>query len=198
MAEQLTAAEKARAAKALDKPRADWTRSEARAVDKARRIAEAQARDELLRALPKALYCELAGRQQKVVDGQARTYKLPALLGRSVNLFEAIDQLHELIAHNRGHLAPRGESLQAELADEERRAKLLGLQLENEKRTLALRNRRRELVDVAELGELLGRLVDRLRTLGARLEAKFGPDGPRLLGQLLDELEQDLRKGLPL
>lgn len=194
---KLTEADKRRAAAAIDKPRATWTRAEERAVEKAQAVAEERARDELLRAVPKGLYCTMAGRQQRTIDDQARRYKLPALLGGSVNLFEAIAQLHQLVVHNAGHMAAIGDSLQADLADEERRAKLLGLQLQNSRREVELQRERGQLVDAAELGELLGLVVDRLRLLGDRLEAKFGPDGPRLLGEILDTLEADLRKGAP-
>ncbi len=55
----------------------------------------------VLRTVPKGLYCEMAGRQHKLIDDCVRRYNLPAA-GETVDLFEVITFLHNLLA-KKGH-----------------------------------------------------------------------------------------------
>lgn len=194
MAKQLTKREEQLVRAAMAKASADWTAAERRAVEKGEQIAEERARAKLLQELPKGEYCRLAGKQQKVIDDQARRYNLPALLGPSINLYAAIAELHQLIVHNRGHLAALGESLDADIAAEERRAKLAEVKTKTARHEMQLAKLRGELVDVKELDELLAWLVAELRTLGDTLERRHGAKCAELYGRRLDQIEGELRR----
>jgi hypothetical protein len=196
MADALTTAEQQLARAAMAKAESEWSRAERRAVEKAHRVAEDRERDKLLRELPKGLYCSLAGKQQRTIDDQARRYKLGSLLGRTVNLYEVIAELHQLVAHNKGHLAALGETMDADLATEERRAKLTELQTRNAKNKLEYDQLSGRLLDRKELEHLFGWLANELRGLGSQLEAKYGPPAAELLGRRLDAIEREVMRGL--
>lgn len=192
MAVELTAEELALAEAAAAKPVGKRTREERRAIAKAGKAKAEADREKLLAGVPKGLYCRLAGRQQKVVDGQARRYRLDALLQPTVNLNVAVAQLHDLIAHNQGHLAALGDQPEADLVAEERRAKLLDLQTSNQIKSLKLRQLAGETIDAAEHAELMAWLTGQLQELGHRLQSRFGPPAGQVLRGFLERMEAEL------
>lgn len=103
----------------------------------------AQIEENLLRKLPKGKYCDLAGRQHKLIDDAARRYDLP--IGTStINLYRAIKSLHDLIAQ---HAASIGRDLtDDELEAELTRQKIAKLEKENERLAIIVRHADRKSV----------------------------------------------------
>jgi hypothetical protein len=157
------------------------SREESRALDWAGRRQREQMADETLRALPKGLYCRLAGRQQKVVDEQASRYGLP-LLGATVDLYSVVKAYHDFLAANAARLSDNTDvdlqrvKLQAEIEVLERRVKLLDADIAD---------RKGRLISRAELVDRLEAFSGRLRGLGDRLLRQFGNDALAMLNEFL-------------
>lgn len=175
---------KKRAAKAVAKqarPGAKLTREELRDVE----WLQARERDELLReclaAIPKGLYCQLAGRQQKVVDEQARRHQLP-LLGPDVDMFAAVEAFHDFLAKPAIAQASDGdedlftERLRGQIAHLRTKSRLLDLEIEKKQDTLVSRD---------ELRELLASWEQRLRAFGQLLGRRYGREAQQSLNDFL-------------
>ena len=101
------------AREAIEKQRAGETptaRQQA-ALRKLEKQREEEQRWRLYQHLPKRDYCELAGRQPKVVNEQADRYKLP-LRGRELDLAHVLRAFHDLLAENRERIRPKGDAPQ--------------------------------------------------------------------------------------
>lgn len=173
---------KKRAEKALAKQaagKAKLTREELRDIE----WLQSQQRDEILlaalAALPKGLYCQLAGRQQKVVDEHARRHQLP-LIGDTVDLFRAVKSLHDLLSEHGDRIVEQ-TNLAKQLVEEEiahRRAKRRIQELEYEKKADSLVSR-------VELNQKLAAWSQKLRAFGEFLGREYGRDAQLQLNDLL-------------
>ena len=175
MSREITSADKALARQAQGKQLAGkkLTRQETQALARVRKQMEEEARWQHYGSIPKGHYCKLAGRQQKVVDEQARRYDLP-LIGPNCNLAQVLSRFHDLLAQ----WGPR--MLQAEEESE-----MLGgetspaLERWREEKFLLARIERREkerrLIPIDLLNRYMQLFASQLRTFGERLQKHYGP-----------------------
>lgn len=124
--------------------------------------------DEALHSLPKGIYCELAGRQHKVIDDAAELYDLP-IGGPVVDLYLALEAMHDLIAENAHRLKSHLDGDGDELQKEKLRKQILLLERDIEGRDIKLAQQREESVDRTELTDLMTRLSSMLCNLGGQL-----------------------------
>lgn len=183
------AARKKRAEKALAKQAAGkskLSRDELRDID----WLEDRQRQEIVRdalaALPKGLYCQLAGRQQKVIDEQGRRHQLP-VLGPTVDLFDAVRKLHDILTEHGDRIAG-DDSIQSELnretlAHQRTKRRLLELEYEQKQDTIVGRD---------ELAAIMAWWKHRLLAFGELLGRKHGADAQKDLNDLLRKAEAEL------
>ena len=143
---------------------------------------------ELLAAVPKGLYCQLAGRQQKVVDEQARRYQLP-LTGSEVDLFSAIKAVHDFLARNAELLGSGGEE---DLVTERMRGQVEHLRTKKKLLDLEIEQRQNTLVGRDELGEVLVWWEQQLRAFGELLGRKYGREAQQLTNDFLRRAADEL------
>lgn len=155
--------------------------------------ARDEAVDDALRALPKGIYCELAGRQHKVIDDAAELYDLP-IGGPVVDLYDAVHSLHNLIAENAHRLKANLDGDGDELQKEKLRQQIILLQRDIEGRDIKLAQAREESVDRTELTDLLTRLSSMLRNLGNQL-GRDDPEVQRAFNEALESFAADLMGG---
>ncbi len=156
----------------------------AREVAALRRVE--RQRDELLRwehyrSIPQKHWREMAGRQAKVINEQARTYGIP-FDGASIDLPAVVAALHDFLAKNARRLAG-GEhgaaSMQSQAIDRYRqeRARMA---------RLARRTREGQLIERAKAHEDLAHLASILRRAGETLGRR-----PTLTGEEAQQILED-------
>lgn len=149
---------------------------------------------EYVRAIPKGEYCDLTGRQQKLVDDAARNYDLP-IGGSTIDLADALTAMHDLIADNahriRGDNDPndRVELEMQKLCEQIRVLRNTGTKGEVEIERL-----RRESIRVAEI---MPALIEVAASLRQKLEpiAKLSPDNRKLINDALENLAIEIEDG---
>jgi hypothetical protein len=148
-----------------------------------------------LRAVPKGIYCELSGRQHKVVsDCQAR-YGLP-VLGETVDLFVVVRWFHDLLAKRGDWLVIESADIEA-LEKEKLRLQTEKLRIEAERLKISLLGDQKRTIERDEVREKLGWLVTELRQCGVLIgRANTGRDGQAILNDLLDRMAEELRRGV--
>lgn len=182
-----------RAAAALAKQAAGkkLSREETRDCEWLSAIRRREAVRETLRALPKGWYCELAGRQQKVVDETARRYGLP-LTGDKVDLYAAVRALHDLVAENSSVLTAEGG---ANWAQEKLVQQTETLRVKRRLAEVELQLRQSELIEVADLRQRTAWLSDRLRKFATQLGRRHGREAQQMANDffagLAEELDRD-------
>jgi hypothetical protein len=166
------------------------TPKESRAIDQWN-AEENERRGRLwLRSLTKKQYCELVGRQVKVVNDQADRYGIP-LRGATVDALEVFKWIHDFLAKHK-HTLPaiiHGEPGAASPSDQlkleqievyRRRVKLLENKIELAEETLLPR---------VEVHELLAQLAKVLRGAGERLHKQHGPQAASILEVALTDFD---------
>lgn len=154
-----------------------------------RRLQEA-ALESGLRALPKGKYCQLAGRQQKVIDEQGRRHQLP-VLGPTVDLFDAVKRLHDILAKHSDVLAD-GEQ---DLYSEKIRGQIEHLRTRKQLLDLEIAQRQDTLVERAELEQLLNWWTIRLKALGELLGRRYGREAQQTLNDFLTRAAEEATSG---
>lgn len=147
------------------------------------RIAE-----ELFVNLPKKTYCELSGRDNRVIIDQAERYNL-AISGATVNLYKAIRSFHDFIAESGQYLADddlRDEKLRKEIAVLERRAAILDGDIRKQKSIY---------IERAEVHQKLGWLVKKFHQLGERIGKIGGAECQRAVNDMLESIAEELENG---
>lgn len=162
-----------------------------------------------LTAIPKGLYCQMAGRQQKVVDGMGERYRLPTS-GPTVDLFDAIETLYTLVADNSRQIMP-ANLVAAEDDDEEvtgaAKVHLLKLkELEekvrklkhgNDRLQIALAHDRGDTIDRQELRGMLSWLSTRLSGFGQQLRrSNSGEEAQKACNEFLEHLASEVEHGV--
>ncbi len=162
----------------------DWLENR----DRARFVSQWQA------AVPTGEYCQLAGRQHKLVDDAAGLYDLP-LDGPTVDLREAIRALHDLIASNAHRIRdPHGDLEFAELKEEKLRQEIGKLEKENAKAAIDLDYARGNAIPRAAVRDGLVMLQAQLRTLGQVL-GRISPEARDALHDALTSLAAEIESG---
>lgn len=185
-------------AAALEKRRAGQTptRAEARALARFQREAQAQQRRDALAACPKKLYCELSGRQVKVLNEQAARYGIPCG-SATVDLGAVVRWLHDFLARNKTLLSGASEDpllagasqqlkddyVRAQVAEKREKARLAQLdRLEREGR----------LLDAAAVHRLTSQLATILRAKSEALQRLYGPGAVKILNEGLDDAQGEI------
>jgi hypothetical protein len=193
------------------------------AAAEGKKLTQAQARDlawydkqatedtitAALGAIPKGVFCQLAGRQQKVIDEQADRYDLP-IDGPTIDMFAAIKAYHDLITANARFIRPADD---AELADagglsvedarhhdlqtEKLRQEVIKLRQSNERLAIQVTRDRGDSIDRRTLREMLAWLSTRLEGLGQQLRrAADGTEAQKTLNEFLDHLADECDQGV--
>ncbi|QDV22930.1 hypothetical protein [Aureliella helgolandensis] len=144
-------------------------------------------------AVPKGEYCQLAGRQHKLIDDAADNYRLP-LRGASVNLREALTALHDLIAANSHRLRSELGDDRDELEAEKLRQQIVGLERDNERKLIDLQFSKGDAIPKAAVRSALVALAAKLRTLGQTL-ARIDPEARKALNDFLEALATEIEDG---
>lgn len=180
-----------------------------RDLDWYRRGQRSAAAAAMLKEIPKGLYCELASRQHKLIDDAAERYDLP-IDGPTVNLFEAIKSLHDLIAANARFIRPADdadaiESDELELEGQSFQVlQLMKLQQEvqklkhgNARLQIAVTRDRGDAIDRRELRDMLTWFSTRIEGLGQQLRRSGGgEDAAKCLNEFLDALASETERGV--
>ena len=160
---------------------------------------------ETLVAIPKGLYCQMAGRQHKVVDDAAARYGLP--IGKeTVDLFDAIEAMHSLIADNARSIIPAGDAIITGDGEEneqvyflklaELQEKVKKLQVGNERNRIALTHDRGDSIDRRELRRILQSLTVKLKAFGQQLRrASSGIEAQKACNEFLERLAIEIESG---
>lgn len=151
----------------------------------------AEAIEQWIAAVPKGDYCRLSGRQHKLVDDAARNYSLP-LDASSINLQAALTALHDLIAANAHRF--RTDLDRVDLEEEKLRQQIVGLERDNEKKTIELQYSRGDAIPKVAVRDALVSLAARLRTMGQTL-ARIDPDARVALNDFLEALIAEVEDG---
>lgn len=171
------------------------TRTQQRDLTWGERQTRARIIAEYCAAMPKGDYCELAGRQHKVIDDAARLYGLP-VGGPIIDLAEALTALHDLIAANASRI--RGESLndsdRDELEDEKLRQQIQKLQIENDRLSISLQRDRGDAIPRAEVADALNAVAAKMREGGRAIE-RISPAARDAYNELLEALATEIETG---
>lgn len=144
-------------------------------------------------AVPKGEYCQLSGRQHKLVDDAARNYDLP-LDRATINLSEALKALHDLVADNAHRLRRDLSGDRNDLEEQKLRQQIIGLELDAEKKQIELQFTRGDAIPKVAVNESLVALSAKLRTLGQTL-GRINPDARRALNEFLETLAVEMENG---
>jgi hypothetical protein len=170
------------------------TTREAKAIDRWQRESNAASRDALLRAIPKTLYCELAGRQQKVVDEFGQRYDVP-VDGPTVNLFAVVKELHTRISELAAAARPNLDADESELVREKLRQEIGKLQRQSAGLQIELDRHMDKLLAKSDVQTGLDWLSSRLRALGTQLHRVVGQQGIDVVNEFLDALATEIDGG---
>ncbi|QDT08009.1 hypothetical protein K227x_64390 [Rubripirellula lacrimiformis] len=155
-------------------------------------------------SIPKGLYCQLAGRQHKVIDDAAERFGLP-IGGATIDLFDAIESLHTVIADNSRSIIPV-HAIDTDGADDEEmvyklklaelQEKVRKLQVHNERQNISLTHDRGDSIDRQELRRLLQVLIVKLRAFGQQLRrASNGQEAQKACNEFLSMLAKEVEEG---
>lgn len=173
------------------------TKTELAAYERQKRIREERALRLLIKSVPKKLYCQITGRQPKVVNEQADRYGVP-LRGDTIDVGNVLEWLHDFLAkHGRTILAQSPDDLLLEGASQQLKDAYVREQIKEKaaKAKLAeldLAQRSGELVLAAEIHDHLTRFASILRRTGEALQRRFGPDAQRILDKGLDDCDREI------
>lgn len=151
-------------------------------------------RDELLKAIPKGVYCSLAGRQQKVVDDFGNRYDV-AITGPVINLFEVISTLHSRVSEFAEIARPYLDGEDADLQRIKLKEEINKLQRQSEMLSIDIRTKMAELVKRSDVVDSLDWLSGQLRSLGMRLHREFGPTAQDAFNEFLEAMAVELDGG---
>lgn len=188
-----------------------------------KKLTQAQARDvawydkqlaesiitDAMREIPKGVFCQMAGRQQKVIDEQADRYDLP-IDGPTIDLFAAIKAYHDLITANARFIRPADDAelvdagelsledaMHHDLQTEKLRQEVIKLRQSNERLAIQVTRDRGDSIDRRSLREMLAWLSTRLEGFGQQLRrASDGAEAQKTLNEFLEHLAEECEKGV--
>lgn len=144
-------------------------------------------------AVPKKIYAEWAGRQQKTLNEQADSYGVP-LRGTTIHVPHVVRWLHDWLAEHKHdlahvrsgtkkHFSPREQLVLEQIEVYRRRVVLLEQRIAREETLLVPR---------AEVHQLHVHLAKILRQAGERLLKQYGEGAAGILDAALDDFSQYL------
>jgi hypothetical protein len=170
------------------------TRAELATVERWRRAEFERQRDAFLRALPKGVYCALAGRQHKVVDEFGGRYDIP-IDGPTVDLFAAVNALHSRVSELAAAARPALEGDESDLLREKLKQEIGKLQRQSASLQIDLDTHMQKLLARVDVQNGLEWLAGQLRALGSRLYREAGPTAQDAVNDFLDTLAAELDGG---
>lgn len=170
------------------------TERQQRALDFVDREDKERLRVEILGRFPKREYLAIIRKSQKSLDEQALKFDLPILRGDTIDLTEVIESFHELLADfaERFNQDPNDrnalecEKLRSQIAQMTHRTELLKLNYARENADSIRR---------AEVRQRLAWIADELRQFGVMIGVQYGKGAQKLLNDLLDKMEREIRDG---
>jgi hypothetical protein len=147
-----------------------------------------------LESCPKGIYCELAGRQHKLIDDAAENHNLP-IFGPAVNLFHAVKALHDRVIEYSSGRNPALDGDLDELKQEKLKREIVKLTHQATQLEIDIQRRRDSLVDRNEVRERLLWLSHFLAKLGKRLAKSGGPEAQRVFNEHLRTLAEEIESG---
>lgn len=165
---------------------------ELQALERYEREQDEQNRARLFAAVPKGEYCRMAGRQQKVVDGQARALGLP--LDRPViNFYDVIPAFHDLLAKNWRKFRDLPSSTAGPAVGESPNLERLRA-ASADLRELELEEKRRTLVPREDVRRSLQLIAESIRQAGETLKRQFGNDALDSLNEALHQARSQVQR----
>lgn len=185
------------------------TQTQARDLAWYEKLAQDKLTHDYVMAVPKGVFCAMAGRQQKVIDEQADRYDLP-IDGPTVDLYEAVKAYHDLITANARVIRPADDAELAENGDldldeaqhhqlqtEKLRQEVVKLRQSNERLAIQVTRDRGDSIDRRELRDMLTWLSTRLEGLGQQLRSSAnGTEAQKTLNEFLQHLSEECDQGV--
>ena len=150
--------------------------------------------DAWIEAVPKGVYCDLAGRQHKVVDEFGQRYDVPCDLP-TINLRSVLSTLHARVSELAKVARPHLDGDEAELEKEKLKQEIGKLQRQSSLLQIEIENKMDQLIEKRSIHTGLEWLSAKLRTLGTRIHSVAGQDGVDALNEFLEDLASELDKG---
>jgi hypothetical protein len=168
--------------------------ADSRDIDWLRERDSREALESWKAAIPKGEYCQLAGRQHKLINDAAERYELP-LKQPTIDLQAAITGLHDVISQNARAIRAGldGQNIN-ELREEKLKQEILKLEKENDRMAIELEYTRGNAIPRAQVRESLVVMTARLRTLGQTLN-RIHPDARDALNNTLDGIASEVEQG---
>ena len=144
---------------------------------------------EVYTTVPKKHFVEMAGRQVKILNEQARRYGL-ACGGRTVSLPEYVLSVHDWFAANAHRLARDDPTANGRETPDQRRHRAAAADLLE----LQVAERRGQLLPRDRAHEMLGQIAIILRAAGESLRRQFGREAHAVLTEALDDAEREIER----
>jgi hypothetical protein len=170
------------------------TARENTALAKWQRELAQEMRGQLLKEIPKGVYCELAGRQQKVVDEFGARYDIPVDVP-TINLYAVIKDLHTRVSELAAAARPNLDADEAELVREKLRQEIGKLQRQSAALQIDLDRHMDKLLAKSDVQTGLDWLASRLRAMGTQLHRVCGQAGIDVVNEFLDALAAEIEGG---
>jgi hypothetical protein len=170
------------------------TARETTALAKWQRELAQEMRGQLLKEIPKGVYCELAGRQQKVVDEFGARYDIPVDVP-TINLYAVIKDLHTRVSELAAAARPNLDADEAELVREKLRQEIGKLQRQSAALQIDLDRHMDKLLAKSDVQTGLDWLASRLRAMGTQLHRVCGQAGIDVVNEFLDALAAEIEGG---
>ena len=151
-------------------------------------------RSDLLRELPKGVFCDLAGRQRKSVDEFAANYRIP-VDGPTINLYAVINSLLTRVSELAAIARKHDDVDEIELEREKLKQEIVKLRRQSEILDIDIKMRMNQLVSREDVAVRLSWLSGQLQALGSRLHRVGGPESQLALNEFLENLAVELDGG---
>jgi hypothetical protein len=173
---------------------AKLTARESAALARWQKEYAAEARERILRAIPKGVYCELAGRAHNVVNEFGERYDIPVDVPE-IDLYATINALHSRVSELAAAARPNLDADEAGLVREKLRQEIGKLQRQSAALQIDLDKHMEKLLAKSDVAAGLDWLSSRLRALGSHLFRAVGEPGVDAVNEFLDQLAAELEDG---
>lgn len=187
------------AAAAIEKRRAGKrpSREEAAALRRVERARDDAARDEHYRVCPKRVYAAMAGRQQKVLDGQAAIHGIP-IASATIDLNAVVRWLHDFLAKHAQRLSAISDDPLVEGASQELKDEYVRTQIAEKREKAALARldrmeREKLLIARHDVRDFLGTIAGILRRDLATLQRDW-PEAYRVMVESLGDVQAHIER----
>ena len=170
------------------------TRAETRAIVRWQREATETAIAEYLAAVPKSVYCSMAGRQNKSVDEFGERYQIPCT-GPAIDLFAVVAALHTRIIDYAAAARPALDGDENDLVREKLRQEIGKLQRQSAALQITLDQSQQRLLAKSEVNAGLEWLAGKLQALSARVHRFGGEPAVDAVNDFLTELASEIESG---